>query len=65
MSLKKATNNLLRIFWDKFQKLPSCWYSKHRDWETLTATQCWICEGSNLGGRDLCGEKKLEIRLMR
>ena len=26
-------------FLDKVQKLPSCWYSKHRDWETLPALQ--------------------------
>ena len=64
--LKKATNTLLRIFVGQdWKRLPSCWCSKHRDWETLPASQFWIFKGGSCGGRDLCGEKKFGDRLMR
>ena len=58
-------NTLLRIFVGQgWKKLPSFWCSKHRDWETLPASQCWIFKGGSCGGRDLCGEKNFEDWLM-
>ena len=42
--------------WTRLEKIRSFWCSKHRDWETLPALQCWIFKGGSCGGRDLCGE---------
>lgn len=60
--LKKQQTLCWEFLLDKVgKKLPSFWCSKHRDWETLPALQCWIFKGGSCGGRDLCGEKNLKI----
>ena len=60
--VKRTTTLCWEFLLDKVgKKLPSFWCNKHRDWEALPALQCWIFKGGSCGGRDLCGEKNLEI----
>ena len=57
-SLKKQQHFVENFVRQGWKKLPSFWCSKHRDWETLPASQYWTFKGGSCGGRDLCGEKK-------
>ncbi len=64
-SLKKQQHFVENFCWTRLEKkLPSFWCSKHRVWETLPASQCWIFKGGSCGGRDLCGDFFFEDRLM-
>ena len=66
LSLNKNNKHFVENFcWTVEKKLPSFWCSRHRDWETLPASQCWIFKGGSCGGRDFCGEKNFGDRLMR
>ena len=55
-SLKKQ-HFVENFCWTRLEKATFFWCSKHRDWETLPASQCWIFEGGSCGGRDSYGEK--------
>ena len=60
-SLRKQQHFVENCVGQDWKKITFFRCSKHRDKETLPALQCWIFKRGSCGGRDFCGEKKLEI----
>ena len=58
LSLKKATNTLLRIFVGRSSKITFLLVQQAQKLRDFASNTDMVSEGSSLGSRDLCREKK-------